>query len=103
MCKTHSLESTALGEVNLLSKQANLLSAAHFYTDLQQTEMVKTNENDTGGAMAAQAHSANSAGKVDFTMTRQRHFMYLTHSTMEQGERENERKGRLINHLCTYK
>ena len=50
--------------------------------------MINNDENDTGGAMAAHTHSANSANEVDFTMTRQRHFMYLTHSTMEQGERE---------------
>ena len=50
--------------------------------------MVKNDENDTGGAMAAHTQCANSADEVDFTMTRQRHFMYLTHSTMEQGERE---------------
>ena len=65
-----------------------LASTAHFCTDLQQLEMIKNDENDSGGAMAAQAQCANSANKVDFTMTRQRHLMYLTHSTMEQGERE---------------
>ena len=69
-------------------KQVDLLSAAHFYTDLQQLEMINNDENDTGGAMAAHTHSANSTNKVDITKTRQRHFMYLTHSTMEQGERE---------------
>ena len=47
--------------------------------------MVKNDKNDIGGA---QAHCANSANEVDFTKTRKKHFMYLTHSTMEQGERE---------------
>ena len=50
--------------------------------------MINNDENDTGGAMAAHTRSVNSANEVDFTKTRQKHFMYLTHSTMEQGERE---------------
>ena len=75
MCKTHSLDSTAQGDllteqVDLLSKQFDLLSTTHFCTDLQRTEMVKLDDNDTGGAMAAQTHCANSANKTDFTMTR---------------------------------
>ena len=46
------------------------VSVAQFCTHLQRTKMVKLDENDTGGAMAAQAHSTNSARKTDFTMTR---------------------------------
>ena len=43
-----------------LSKQVDLLSAAHFNTALQWTEMVKLDKNDSGGAMGAPIHSANS-------------------------------------------
>ena len=58
-------------QVDLLLKQVNLLSTAHFCTDLQQLEMINNDENDTGGAMAAHTHSANSAMEIDFTKTRQ--------------------------------
>ena len=69
MCKTHSLDSTAQGDllteqVDLLSKQVNLLFAAHFSIALQWTKLVKLDDNDTGGAMAAQTHCANSANKT---------------------------------------
>ena len=50
--------------------------------------MINNDENDSGGAMAAHTRSAYSVMEIDFTKTRQKHFMYLTHSTMEQGERE---------------
>ena len=68
MCKTHSLDSTAQGD--LLSEQVDLMFAAHFNTALQWTEMVKLDDNDTGGAMAAQTHCANSENTTEITMTR---------------------------------
>ena len=75
MCKTHSLDSTAQGnllteQVDLLSKHVNLLFAAHFTIELQWKKMIKLEDNDTGGAMAAQTHCANSTNKTGFTMTR---------------------------------
>ena len=83
MCKTHSLDSTAHGDlliehvnlllkqVDLLLKQVDLLSTAHFYTALQWTEMVKLDDHDTGGAMGAHTRSAKTTMEIDFTKTRQ--------------------------------
>ena len=75
ICKTHSLDSTAQGDllteqVDLLSKQINLRSSSHLCTDLQWTEMVKLDDNDSGGAMTAQTHCANLANTTKITMTR---------------------------------
>eukprot|EP00250_Pteridium_aquilinum_P028859 c37982_g1_i1 orf=66-293(+) len=75
MCKIHTLASTAhvgllCTQVDLLCKQVDLLSTTHFRTDLQRIEMVNLDDNDTGGAMVAQAHCANSANETYFTMTR---------------------------------
>ena len=68
MRSTLTLDSTATGRFTV--KQVDLLSTAHFYTDLQQKEMVNLDDNDTGGAMVAQARCANSVNKTDFTTTR---------------------------------
>ena len=62
----HALASTAqvnllCRQVDLLCRQVDLLSATHFCTDLQQPEMVKTDKNDTGGAMETHTHSAKTA------------------------------------------
>ena len=65
MLSTHTLDSTTIGRftvshVDLLSKQVDLLSAAHFSTTLQWTKMVKLNKNDFGGTMGAPKHYAKS-------------------------------------------
>ena len=58
-CQIHTLAPTA--QVDLLCRQVDLLSAAHFCTDLEQPEMVKTDKKDTGGAMETHTRSAKIA------------------------------------------
>ena len=72
----HTLASTAqvdllCRQVDLLLKQVDLLFATHFSTDLQQPEMVKTDKNDTGGAMEAHTHSAKTTMEHRLQETRQ--------------------------------
>ena len=71
-----------------MSKHVVLHSAAHFCTDLQWTKMVKLDDNDTGGAMAAQTHCANSTNRTRITITRKGHFTHATHSLHKDNERE---------------